>query len=198
MTVPAANHIAGSLVKHVLGVLESDVAIPYPAVAGILARAGVAEAGSRGLPVPFRFARGVFERAGVETRMPRLEARRRIAAVADSLTAWAIGYFAERSRRYGAVPAVLAVDLVTGEPASRPAALTAAEADGLIVFDLLDVYSGVKAEELRIAEYDDHPNSRGNCLIAARLLAELTRRAPELGLPVFPAIKDSVPLNAGV
>jgi hypothetical protein len=48
------------------------------------------------------------------------------------------------------------------------------------VIDLDDIYAGQDIADMRLAEWDDHPNTHGHALIAARLYDELGARAGTL------------------
>ena len=51
--------------------------------------------------------------------------------------------------------------------------LQLAEEAGFTVLDLSDVFAGQAAEDIRLAEWDFHPNAKGHQLIADRLYQEL-------------------------
>jgi hypothetical protein len=57
-----------------------------------------------------------------------------------------------------------------------------AEQSGFITIDLRRVYTGRSEEELRLVEWDKHPNALGHRIIAAGLYRELRARGERLGL----------------
>jgi hypothetical protein len=59
---------------------------------------------------------------------------------------------------------------VVAAPEAKPRALDDARAAGMVVFDLLDLWEPRGSlETLRIAPWDNHPNARGNRIIAEQL-----------------------------
>ena len=55
-----------------------------------------------------------------------------------------------------------------------------ARAAGFVVIDLSDVYREHDYTTLRVAEWDDHPNSLGHRVVAERLYAELMSHRAEV------------------
>ena len=90
------------------------------------------------------------------------------------------------SVRHGAVPVFVALDNVTEPPSAPVPALGAAKKAGLLVFDLFDLWQGRDESSLRIAEWDSHPNTAGNRIIADRLVELVRQHRAELRLPLPP------------
>lgn len=168
--------------KHLRQVIERGAAIPYEDLRSILAEAGVPPDRSHGFPVPFSMLRRLARESNVAVRMPWWEANVRLQKRMSDIITWALQHIAETSRRAGATPAYVALDVVRELPRDPAPVLKRAKQTGFVVLDLLDVYDGLDPAALRVAEWDNHPNASGHQLIADRLYTEITRRATELGL----------------
>jgi D-alanyl-lipoteichoic acid acyltransferase DltB (MBOAT superfamily) len=189
MTMPAKGHVGPSLVGHLLRVLGAGIHIPYPDLRQLLDSAGLRDYSPGGVPIPFPVGRSLARVAGVRPRMPEWEAQRRLESLSDALVTWSVRHVAETARAHGITPVFLALDLVTEPPAATVPGLATAREAGFLVLDLIDVYNGHDPMSLRIAAWDDHPNSRANSLIANRLYAELRRN--ETGLRLDPSVSSS-------
>ena len=130
-------------------------------------------------------------------RMPWTEAERRLQLSADSLVRWTVGRIAEVSRTHGAVPVFVGLDNVVDPPSGEIQVLRDAEAAGLLVFDLFDLWRERDKPALRIAPWDNHPNSAGNDLIAQRLHELMLRHSSEMRL-VGPAKIEHLEPEAGL
>ena len=51
---------------------------------------------------------------------------------------------------------------------------------GFVVLDLGGIYRGIDGTELRLAEWDAHPNVRGHQIIAAGLYEAIVQHADQL------------------
>lgn len=157
-----------------LKVAGQQIEIPDPALRALVAGAGLLDGGQRGAPIPFAWARHLARRAGIETRMPYGEARSRARRVADDVLVESFKRFAAQTRAHGAVPVVLALNVVFDEAPQEVPLRTAIEEAGLPVFDLFGAYENQDLDSIRVAPWDDHPNGKGHRLIADRLYQELT------------------------
>ena len=155
--------------EHLLAVLSRQIPIPFPGLEAIVHRTGLNALSDDGLPVPFQSARALLRSAGIKTRMPWNEAERRARLAADEIVRWSIDSIAQASREHGAVPVFLALDSVIDPHPGQVRALQAAQANGFVIFNLLDLWRGRDQPALRIAGGDFHPNAAGNALIADRL-----------------------------
>jgi hypothetical protein len=77
----------------------------------------------------------------------------------------------ERARAAGAVPVFVFLPQVREGlwQEETQETLRIAEAAGFAVISLADIYKTLDINTVRLAEWDDHPNTRGHELIAARL-----------------------------
>jgi hypothetical protein len=107
------------IVSHLLDVVSSQVAIPFPGLDALVRRTGVTALADHGFPVPFENVRALLGTVGMETRMPWREADRKLRLTADSLVQWTLGRIAAVTREHGAVPVFVALDNVDDPPVGR-------------------------------------------------------------------------------
>lgn len=136
---------------HLAAIARAGTAIPYPQLAAIVAKAGVAQG------------------------MEETEARRRLQPFHDDILAAVYGRIADECRRRGIVPVWIFLPQVREGTwqEETPQTVRAAEAAGFVIIDLGDVYQGQDLGAIRLAEWDQHPNARAHRLIAGRLYEEL-------------------------
>ena len=99
--------------------------------------------------------------------------RARTRRIADPLLEASFQRFATTVRSHGAVPAVLALNVVVDEPPKTIPLRRAIDAAGLPVFDLFEVFPADRLPSLRVAPWDDHPNAAGHRIIADALYPAL-------------------------
>jgi hypothetical protein len=179
------------VVSHLLKVVSSRYAIPFPGLDALVRGTGATALADHGFPVPFQSVRALLGSVGVQTRMPWLEAERRVRLADDQIMSWALVHMAALTRQYGAVPVFVALDNVEDPPAAEVRSLRHAEAAGFLVFNLFDLWQGLDKRALRIAEWDNHPNANGNRLIADRLVELMEQHRAKLLLD-RPVLKTAV------
>lgn len=131
----------------------------------------LAEVANKGIEVPYAPLREILEKAGVTLGMDETEARKALLPYVDEIVTWTYRQIAARAREHGAVPVLMYLPQVrkgAWEEETPLALRTAAEA-GFVVLNLGDVYDGHEFAEIRLAEWDDHPNRKGHQLIAKHL-----------------------------
>jgi hypothetical protein len=174
---PRGNQVAAS---HLLKVVASRIPIPFPRLDELVRETGVHAVARDGFPVPFESMRAAVQAAGVQTRMPWLEAERRIRLAADPIGRWTLERIAQVTQENGAVPAFVALDNVADPPSGKASAVEDARAIGFLVFNLLDLWEGHDKPSLHLGEWDRHPNAAGNRLIAERLFELVRQHRSEL------------------
>jgi hypothetical protein len=170
------------VVAHLLDVVGSRIANPYPGLDALIRRTGVTAVADQGFPVPLENLRALLGAVGMETRMPWAEAVRRLPLSADSLVQWTLERIATVTREHGAVPVFVALDVVFDPREGAERALQDAGKAGFLVFNLFDLWQNRDKRALIIAEWDEHPNAAGNRLIAERLLELMQQHRSELRL----------------
>jgi hypothetical protein len=145
----------------------------------------LADAAIRGIEIPYPYLREVVANAGVSPGMDRTIALRRLADSKRDVATWQYGHIVSQSRDRGATPIwVFLPDLAKGswQEETLPS-LELARAAGFAIVNLDGVFDEHTVEELRVAEWDVHPNATGHALIARRLLTELTSAESPLRRP---------------
>jgi lysophospholipase L1-like esterase len=138
----------------------------------------LAYAVENGFAIPYERAAEAIRASGIEGRLPRIVAERRLAPQVRELLAWVYGEFVARALERGIRPVAIFIPQPEGAPG--PTALIAeqteiAERAGFTVLDVSAAYAGVDAPEtLWVARWDRHPNARGH-----RMLADALYRALE-------------------
>ncbi|MGE0387689.1 MAG: hypothetical protein AB7Q97_23435 [Gammaproteobacteria bacterium] len=134
------------------GAATRGIAIPYPALADMVARAEVAE--------------------GVE----RTTALKRLLPVRRELLDWVYRDFVRRAREAGMTPVwVFVPQIMPGAGDNEYAAASAtAAAAGFTVVNLDGVFDAAPAQTLSLTESDRHPNAEGHRLIGEALHRALT------------------------
>jgi hypothetical protein len=181
MVVDSAN-LGSSVVGKLLSAASTGHEIPSAALAAKVDELGLSALARRGIAVPFDSARALLEKAGIATRMPWVEAKRRLIRSEDELVRLSFAEMAAKIRSSGAIPVFVALDNVIPSPATPPRILAQAADAGFVVFDLFSLWDGKDAASLRIAPWDNHPDAEGNQLIADRLYQLMQQHEPELRL----------------
>ncbi len=169
-----------TVVSHLAKAIAAGIPIPYPGLDALIRETGVHALASDGIPVPFDGPRTLLSGVGIKTRMPWLEAERRLNLAGDDLVRWTLEQLVKVTRDRGAVPVFVALNNVADPPAAEPRALEDAEAAGFLVFNLLDLWQGRDKSALWLGEWDRHPNAAGNRLIAERLFELIEQHRSQL------------------
>jgi hypothetical protein len=126
----------------------------------------------------------VLEETGARVGLPSTEFRRRLKPRGQELLRWAYDREVEAIRSQGAVPVFVFLPLIDSEfpkDELKKLKLLALQAGALIVV-LEDVYGSYSLEQLRITEWDNHPNAMGHKMIGDKLYQGLRDNDDALGL----------------
>jgi D-alanyl-lipoteichoic acid acyltransferase DltB (MBOAT superfamily) len=167
-------------------VIWKGVPVPYAPLQTMLDRAGLTGQTDGTVPVPFALLRQAARQAGVSARMPHGESSARVRRMSNLAVEWSLQRFASLTRDRGAIPVVLALNVVTDQESNAIPNRETLDALQLPVVDLSDVYPKDQLLSLRVAPWDDHPNADAHRLIAERLYPGLTRL-----LAALPVASDS-------
>ncbi len=170
------------VIGHMIHVILSRADVPYPELEALVRGMDINALEAPGFPMPFESARAILGAFGVETRMPGREAFVKLLPAADHIVQWTLKRIAAVTREHGAVPVFVGLDNVKDPPATEMRALRDADASGMLVFNLLDLWQNHDKSALRIAEWDEHPNAAGSRLIAERMFELIQEHQRELRL----------------
>lgn len=142
------------------------------------ALAYLAEASHKRIDIPYEGLRDIVGKAGVTAGMEEDEARKRLAPYGREVLAYVYGRIADEARRNGSVPVWIFLPQVRegSWQEETPETVAIAEAAGFVPISLEDIYKGRNINEIRLAEWDDHPNVAGHQLIAEQLFGGLADR----------------------
>ncbi len=135
----------------------------------------MAEVIRKGIEIPYRELQEIVERSGAVPGMDEPTATKALLPFGSEILAATYRRIASQAREQDIVPVWIFLPQVrqgTWQDATAGAVQIAREA-GFIVINMEDVYDGQDIEEIRLAEWDEHPNSLGHRLVAERLYTEL-------------------------
>jgi len=159
-------------------------AIIYVATGREQSRAAVylAEAVKKRIDIPFAELRRIVQRSGITPEMEEAEAVKRLTPYRKELLAFIYDSIGARARAAGATQVLLFLPQVIDGPWREETADTLALAvnAGFVVIDLDDLYKGRDINQLRLAEWDDHPNKQGHRLVADRLYQGLLEQRDQI------------------
>jgi hypothetical protein len=154
-------------------VVDGGVTVTDPEMEALLARAGLANVGRRGVPVPFGAARALVRWAGFDARMPSGEAEARARWVSEDVLASSMRRFKAVTAAHHVPAAILALNAVIDDVPLQIPNLALMREQHLPVLDLFDVFPKADRPALRVAPWDDHPNAEGHRLVADKLYAAI-------------------------
>lgn len=137
----------------------------------------------RRLPIGLEFLRERVTRAGLDTGLSREEGNRRIRPLVPEMVEWTYRELAAEIRRIGARPVWLHIATPHAAADSATTAMLRgyARAAGFEVIDMTNVFDGPPQDEIIVAPWDRHPNTRGHAMLAERLYRELMARPALMG-----------------
>jgi hypothetical protein len=145
----------------------------------------LSEVMSKGIEIPYPELAAIAANAELEPKMPQEEAARRLTPHSQELLAWLYEHIVETCRARGVLPVWVFVPQIhqgSWEEETAPAMALAKDKGFAATIDLGDVFRGLDPNEYQLAEWDSHPNARGNALIAERLYTAIRAHDDVLGL----------------
>jgi D-alanyl-lipoteichoic acid acyltransferase DltB (MBOAT superfamily) len=141
------------------------------------------------VPIPYPDLQEFARKAGVDASTPEMVADRRMQPLYDDLTSWVYRRIVADCRQHRVLPVWIYLPPVDDRGGSNGSTdlIHLAQEAGFTVFDLSGVYAGQVRENLRVAEWDWHPNAQGHKLIAERLHTLLIMQAAQVPLGLVTA-----------
>jgi D-alanyl-lipoteichoic acid acyltransferase DltB (MBOAT superfamily) len=142
---------------------------------GSRATAYLAEVVQKRIPIPYSELRSLVSRAGITPEMSETLILRRLIPFRRELLAWIYRRVVDESNSRNILPLFIFLPQVRegNWVEETPEILATASEAGFAIIDLSDVYKKHDVNSVRLAEWDEHPNSLGHWLIAERLYEEL-------------------------
>jgi D-alanyl-lipoteichoic acid acyltransferase DltB (MBOAT superfamily) len=137
---------------------------------------------AKGVPIPYPFLREIAGRAGIDKHTDETTAVRRLEPFRGEIISWLYAEMVRSCRAHGAVPVLMFLPHIYPGIWQQEATevLDRARDAGFVVLDLGGIYRGIDGTELRLAEWDAHPNVRGHQIIAAGLYEAIVQHADQL------------------
>jgi hypothetical protein len=138
-----------------------------------------------GIAIPYPYVEEIIAKAGVTTETGERAAANRLSRYSPDLVTWAFGRAVEicNERNIKVVwmfePEVERLDFVGDKAVSELFSL-AGKAGFATMIDLRQAYEGVPSSSLRLETYDEHPNVRAHQLLAEYFYEQLTAGDPPL------------------
>jgi hypothetical protein len=148
----------------------------------------IADLLAKGVEIPYPELKAIIARAGLEGKVDATTAVRRLTPHREEILTWLYELVVQKSRERGALAVWIFV------PQSREGAWVEetdlaeriATTSGFATVNLGQIFAKTPIEQIRLAEWDEHPNKLGHRMLADALLKDLTR--PDS--PVALAIKE--------
>jgi D-alanyl-lipoteichoic acid acyltransferase DltB (MBOAT superfamily) len=137
---------------------------------------------AKGVPIPYPYLREIARRAEIDQRTDETTALRRLEPFRGEMVSWLYAEMVRSARAHGAVPVLMFLPHIYPGIWQQEAAevLDRARKAGFVVLDLQGIYRGIEGTDLRLAEWDAHPNVRGHQIIAAGLHDAIVRHRDQL------------------
>jgi D-alanyl-lipoteichoic acid acyltransferase DltB (MBOAT superfamily) len=135
----------------------------------------LAEVVRKRVEIPYPELREIVARSGAVPEMNETEATKALLPYGSQILSYTYSHIASKARAAGIRPVWIFLPQV--RPGSwqeqTAGAIQLARDAGFVTIDMQDVYEGNDVEKVRLAEWDDHPNTFGHELVARRLYDEL-------------------------
>jgi D-alanyl-lipoteichoic acid acyltransferase DltB (MBOAT superfamily) len=150
---------------------------------GSRSTAYLAEVIQKRIPMPYSELQSLVSRAGITSDMSETTILRRLIPFRRELLAWIYGRIVAECKSRNIYPLFIFLPQVRegNWVEETPEILATAAEAGFTIIDLSDVFKKHDISAIRLAEWDEHPNSLGHRVIAARLYDEIkSKRVPGL------------------
>jgi D-alanyl-lipoteichoic acid acyltransferase DltB (MBOAT superfamily) len=141
-----------------------------------------------GVKAPYPFLNELVKAAGVQQDTTRERGIKLLKPFGRQIIDWTYGQIVARSREHGILPVWMLMptpelDILEENIVALEAA---AEKAGFVVLNLADAYAGEDIRSLWVAEWDHHPNARGQAVFAEKLYQALREHQDDIPLDVWP------------
>ena len=133
-----------------------------------------------GVDIPYEYLKEVAQRAGVDRNTPEAVAEKRLQPYGKQMLSWIYSRIVEDCRKRGILPISVYLQVLDEQqmpPANAPAHIKLAQDAGFITVNVSNWFSDQDIPQLKIAEWDSHPNAKGHQMIADRLYEELEKKS---------------------
>ncbi len=155
-------------------------AVFYIATGREISRAAnyLAEAVRKKVDIPYEPLRDYVAKAQLTPEMEETAALKQLKPYQNEILDWTYRYIAEQSLQKMITPVLVFLPQVKEGIWQEETAdiLRIAKAAGFIILDLSDVFSQQDITQIRLAEWDEHPNANGHRIVAERLYDEMIKR----------------------
>jgi hypothetical protein len=151
----------------------------------------LAEVVHKGIDIPFPALQEIVARAGVRKGMKEAEVQQRLMPYAREILLYVYTHIAERAKRQQMKAIWIFLPQIREGSWQEETAETIelAEAAGFTVINLDGIYKGKDPAKIRLAEWDEHPNTYGHQLIADRLFERISEQRDQIfSLPSSKAV----------
>jgi hypothetical protein len=141
-----------------------------------------------GSDIPYDYLKDLVRRAGVQRGLTQEEIERQLQPFGKEMVAWTYQQVVATARENGMVPVWIYIPALElpSSPEVTAELMAMAEEAGFVTIDLSDVYAGQNEKEIIVAEWDKHPNAKGQQLIARGLYEALLKKSDEIPLGLEP------------
>jgi hypothetical protein len=126
----------------------------------------------------------MVRKTGIDATLPETAALKRVAPYRDEILTWLYRKIVNDCRQNDILPVWVFLPMVRAGAwqDETEGFVKIAEESGFIMINLQDIYRDESPESLRLAQWDEHPNTKGHQIIAARLYDELFKKDEILAL----------------
>lgn len=152
----------------------------------------LADAVRHKVEVPYDFLRSAITKAGVESTSEETMAIRNLEVHREEILSRLYRRIVEQCRSHGVTPVWVFMPMVLANPwEDAPDSLfRTAKESGFVVLNLIDIFKGRDISQLRLADWDTHPNAEAHRLLADRLYEAVLERQEQIFSPYLPKLQS--------